>query len=423
LLEARYWWYLLVEFGGQPIPIELRHNTFFAYLDVPADVRAKLNRRVFRETLQTDSRSVAARRAAPKIARWKTEIARARAEPNHNDAKFWRDALRRAKDEKHRASILEQIEMVAWDTGAINVENIGDMPSSDPEAQRFYAEATGARLPTIEHLDEWLGSLQVKDKTAKMRRSTIERLSAKFPMLQDISRKEVRRWVTELGAELKPATVQRMTSDCRTYWAYLATIEAVPEDSAPFDRLGLKVKSSSWLPYTAKDAVRLLAEAKGDLQLADAIRLAMYTGARREELCSLKIEHVKEDRFEIVDAKTEAGIRTVPIHQKLSKTIKRLLRDSKDGYVLSGLTPNANGDRGDAIGKRFTRLKRSLSFDDRHTFHSWRGTVITLLERAGVPEGTVQDIVGHERSTLAGSTYSGKSTFEMRRSALAKLAY
>ena len=132
---------------------------------------------------------------------------------------------------------------------------------------------------------------------------------------------------------------------------------------------------------------------------------------------------MKEDRFEIVDAKTKAGVRTVPIHRQISKTIERLVKDSADGYVLSGLKPNANGDRGDAIGKRFSRLKRSLEFSDRHTFHSWRGTVITMLERAGVPEGTVQDIVGHERSTLTGSTYSGKSTFKMRRDAFGKLAY
>ena len=45
------------------------------------------------------------------------------------------------------------------------------------------------------------------------------------------------------------------------------------------------------------------------------------------------------------------------------------------------------------------------------------------IARLGVPEGTVQDIVGHERSTLTGSTYSGKSTFEMRRDALAKLVH
>ena len=407
------------------MPIELRHRTYFAYLDVPKDVRTKLRRRVFRETLQTDSRSVAARRAAPKIANWKAAIARAREEPNHNDARYWRDALRRAKDDQQRAAIMEEIEMVAWDIGAINVDQIGQAPSSDPEAQRFYAEAIGARLPTTEHLDEWIGSLQVKDKTAKMRRATIGRLAQKFPMLKDISRKEVRRWVTELTAELKPATVQRMMTDCRSYWTYLATIEAVPEDSAPFDRLGLKVKPSSWLPFEPGDVVKLLngAVAREDSELADLIRLAMYSGARREELCGLKVEHVKGDHFEIVDAKTAAGVRTVPIHSELQQVMARLLDESNDGYVLTKLAVNKYGNRGDALGKRFTRLKRALGFGGRHVFHSIRGTMITMLERAGVPEGTVQDIVGHERSTLTGSTYSGKSTLEMKRAALAKLAY
>ncbi len=82
----------MVESRSQPVPIELRHRTYFAYLDVPIDVRKRMGRRVFRQTLQTDSRSVAERRAAPLIAQWKAEIERAREEPNHNDARFWRDA-------------------------------------------------------------------------------------------------------------------------------------------------------------------------------------------------------------------------------------------------------------------------------------------------------------------------------------------
>ena len=424
------------------MPIELRHNTYFAYLDVPKDVRSKLRRRVFRETLRTDSRSVAKRRAAPKIANWKSQIEKARGNPNHNDVEFWRislkrakanpddpaywrEALRSAKDDDQRAAIMEQIDMVAWDIGATNVENIGDPPSSDPEASRFYFEAAGAHLPTTEHLDEWIASLQVKAKTAGMRRATVMRLGEKFPMLEDISRREIRRWVTELITEVKPATVQRMMTDCRTYWAYLATIEAVPEDSAPFDRLGLKVSRASWQPFEPDDVVRLLGKAvgQGDDQLADLIRLAMYTGARREELCALPVANVKDDRFAVAAAKTPAGVREVPIHHELAQTMARLVEESTDGYVLAGLKPNRNGDRGDVMGKRFTRLKRDLGFDDRHVFHSIRGTVITMLEHAGVPEGTVQDIVGHERSTLTGSTYSGKSTFEMRRDALDKLGY
>ncbi len=45
------------------------------------------------------------------------------------------------------------------------------------------------------------------------------------------------------------------------------------------------------------------------------------------------------------------------------------------------------------------------------------------LGNAGGPEHVAAEIVGHERSTLAGSTYSGKSTLEMRREALDKLIY
>ena len=41
-----------------------------------------------------------------------------------------------------------------------------------------------------------------------------------------------------------------------------------------------------------------------------------------------------------------------------------------------------------------------------------------LLHRNHIPGKT-----GHERSTLTGSPYSGKSTSEMRRDALDKLAY
>jgi integrase len=407
------------------MPIELRYRTYFAYLDVPADVRPKLARRVFRQTLQTDSRALAKQRAEVWVRRWRGEIAAARGQGGPDDTRYWRDALRRAGTEEQRSLILEHITGAAELIGALNVEHVGQAPSSDPEAQRFYAEATGQRVPTIEHLDEWISSLQVKDKTADMRRAAIKRLGARLRMVHEVTRPEVRRWVTELSATLKPPTVQRIVSDCRGYWRYLATIEVVPEDAMPFDKLGLKAKRVSWQQFEPAEVVKLLAGAveRDDKELTDLIRLGMFSGARREELCALKVANVTGDRFTITEAKTSAGVRTVPIHPELQETMTRLAKASTDGYVLSGLVANKNGDRGDALGKRFTRLKQALRFDGLHVFHSLRGSVVTMLERAGVPEGTVQDLVGHERSTLSGNTYSGKSTFEMRRDALAKLHY
>jgi integrase len=112
----------------------------------------------------------------------------------------------------------------------------------------------------------------------------------------------------------------------------------------------------------------------------------MYSGARRVELCSLKVEHVHGEYFEIVEAKTAAGVRQVPIHDALAPTMKRLVEASKDGFVPSGLRSDKHGNRSDGIGRRFGKLKTELGFGDRHVFHSIRGTVITMLERAEVQD-------------------------------------
>lgn len=408
--------------------LEQRELGWYAVLNVPADVQRILRKRRFRITLKTRDRKVAERRAAPLVAGWKHQIAVAREEgAAQDDPAFWRDALRRAQSSEERAALLEQVEAIADAIGAATVEHIGQRPSSSPEAQRFHADATGVQ--TTEHLDEWIKSLQVKPKTAAMRRATIERLAAKFATVHEVTRPEARRWLTELlTAEpkpLKPATAKRMMTDCRQYWLYLATINVVREDAEPFNKLGMKVgKQASYLPFEPADAVKLLRAAEArDQKLGDLVRMAMYTGARREELCALRVEHVHGDRFDIADAKTRAGVRTVPIHRELKATISRLARDSEDGFVLSGLEADRHGARGDKIGKQFGDLKRELGFGERHAFHSFRATVNTMMERAGVPLELRQDLIGHERSTITGSVYSGKSTFEMRRAALVKLRY
>ena len=150
----------------------------------------------------------------PVVVAWKGEIATARNEPVDDDATYWRRALRNAKTEEQRQSILEQIDMAAWDIGAINVDQIGQPPSSDPEAGRFYASAIGALVPISEHLDEWLTTSRVTAKTQDMQRSDVQRFAARFAMVQDVTRSEVRRWITGLMNDdgLTPKTVQRILS-------------------------------------------------------------------------------------------------------------------------------------------------------------------------------------------------------------------
>ncbi len=101
----------------------------------------------------------------------------------------------------------------------------------------------------------------------------------------------------------------------------------------------------------------------------------------------------------------------------------RLIASSRDGYVMSGLPKDKYGDRSNAIGKRFGKLRSAVGFGPQFVFHSIRKTVMTILENAGVHENVVADIVGHEKPRITYGLYSGGTTLEVKRAALAKLAY
>ena len=158
-------------------------------------------------------------------------------------------------------------------------------------------------------------------------------------------------------------------------------------------------------------------------QPADLIMLGAYTGARIEELCSLKVKDVAEASFKIVDAKTDAGIREVPTHSRIRGLVQRLKGSSKDDYLLSGLTFNKYGGRSNAIGKRLGRLKTSLGFGEQHVFHSLRKTLVILMENAGVPEGVAADTVGHEKPTMTYGLYPGGASLAVKAKAIEKAKY
>lgn len=414
-----------------PSYLQKRFRRWYAVLEIPKGLRSHLEGKPrFVKSLETDSRSIALRRAAPIVARWKQEIEQARGQPNTDDATFWRDALRGAKTEKERETILEQIDMAAWEIGAVNVDEIGQDASRDPAAREFFGKATGAVVPLTEYLDEWLATFSGTPKTKDMHKAAITRFAKDFPMVSDVKRPEVRRWVTSMmnGEGKSPKTMARVLSGIRTYWRYLQTIKIAGEDDEPFSKLGIahEVKrtapQSLRRPFDPADVVALMAAAAKDKELVDLIDVARWTGARIEEICALKIEHVKGEYFTVQDAKTAAGWRDVPIHTKLAPTIERLIGDRKDGWLFNDLTKNKYGDRSNAIGKRFGKLKAN-SFGPQFVFHSFRKTFVTLLENAGVPESVVASLVGHDVPTLTFGLYSGGVSLAVKREALEKLVY
>jgi integrase len=236
------------------------------------------------------------------------------------------------------------------------------------------------------------------------------------------------KWIAGLGKEASAKTIGRILSFLRGYWKYLRAQGVLKAD--PFAGLSppsTARRRTSWVPFTPPQVIdlRKRAAANGDHELVDLITLSMWSGTRIEELCSLEIPNVdlKGNAFKVVDAKTEAGLREVPIHPKVLPTFQRLIGKRKAGYILADLSSNKFGDRSNAIGKRFGRLKAAAGYGDGHVFHSIRKTVVTLLENAGVSENVAADIVGHEKPRITYGLYSAGASLEVKRAALAKLRY
>lgn len=409
--------------------IERRGNTWYATLHVPQDVRANIGKSKFFESLKTTDKRIAEARARPVIAKWKAQIAAARgnADPFLEEALKWR---REYEEHDHPDIIRDFIEEEARKVERAKGEGAG---------RTFYAVAIGTETPLDSFFVEWAAHLTQAPKTIDQMKKDVRRMIDKFVSVEAVTKPAVIEWVKELMKDTPTrqgysySSLDRMFKFCRNFWRYLQEIEKADPEKQPFvlpsfakKANGSKAKSvDGWEPFEPSEVVTLLdaATEKEDHELADLIRLGMYSGARIEELCALKVSDCTEEVLKITDSKTEAGIRRVPVHSALVEIVKRLKEDSKDGYLMSGLTFNKYGDRSNAIGKRFGRLKKSLGFPEKKVFHSIRKTVVTMLENAGVSENLTADIVGHEKPRITYGLYSGGATLPVMKEALERIRY
>jgi integrase len=294
---------------------------------------------------------------------------------------------------------------------------------NDPD---LFSEATGRVTKTTEYLDEYLAAQDNTPKTKNMKRSDILRFSKAFPFFERVTNKKAKDWVRSLG--VAPPTQKRVIGFISDYWRWCIehkdlTAEYCLKDVTETLRTGKKTTGPSRIHYSDEDYQRLLDSSQSDPLLNDLIRLGAHTGCRIEELCSLKLANVTAESLNIVDAKTEAGIREIPIHKDIRQLVARLRDTSTDEYLISGLTFNMYDDRSNAIGKRFGRLKRKLGFGRQHVFHSFRNTLARKLEEEGVPENIAARTVGHKLKTMTYGLYSGGVSLKVKQEAIDKVSY
>lgn len=444
--------------------LRLRHNTWYCEMLIPKDVKHFFgNKTKFHKTTgyKTDQIKLAEIVAKKMVFEWKSQIKQARSnsnDPIFNSALSLRRILKEfehfdktnlPKDfpkELHIEEFKDQI------LDAVNEEIEEIKNKSGIEVAEEVSNVTfGKRRYLKSLIDDWEQnelSRRLKPKTVDGRKSNIELICQSFPTIDRLFKEDsVKTWLLTLHSSGK-YTASRIGKICdagESFYNYLVDIGEIRNlninkpISSPFVipknlRIGKNSKSKQryykqeWIPLTIDEVICCYQEAlkKGnDQQLVDLIQIGAYTGMRIEEICSLKIDDIdmKKGSLQVSDSKTHAGEREVPIHSKLIPRIKELVKNSEDGYLISGLTTNKYDDRSNAVGKRFGRLKSSLGFPPLKVFHSIRKTVGTTFENEEVLENIVADIIGHDKPRVTYGSYSSGATLKVKKQKIELLNY
>jgi integrase len=144
-----------------------------------------------------------------------------------------------------------------------------------------------------------------------------------------------------------------------------------------------------------------------DLQEDERIQIILfliYTGLRVSELYNLKMEdlHLQERFFSMKKSKTEAGVRDVPICEKIVPIIQHW---SEKGTVF--LFSNKQGNQ--LKDRTFRNIIWEPVMDQlnmNHLPHDTRHTTVSLLTKAGVDDRIIKQIIGHKGTGVTQQVYT-----------------
>lgn len=165
--------------------------------------------------------------------------------------------------------------------------------------------------------------------------------------------------------------------------------------------------------------------------------VALFTGARAEEIASLDLEQIYPENgiwiIDILEGKTENAVRKVPLHDQLLALgfVDYVRCLQKAGYkkLFPHLQDGKNGYKKNMCRMfgEYLDLPEVNIVDPLKVFHSFRHTVVTKLTGAGVNEGLKRAMVGHDIDTKQSAhddyTHLDALTIENLKTAINKLKY
>jgi integrase len=146
--------------------------------------------------------------------------------------------------------------------------------------------------------------------------------------------------------------------------------------------------------------------------------IGYYSEMRLAEICLLRKEDIyqtKEGIWAISlnekyrTLKNKTSIREIPIHNDIiSLGFIDYINNCKHDCIFK--TTSKEGRHDDAIGKSFSRFKKSLGFGPNKVFHCFRNTFIDEVYQQGLDKNLYKDFVGHSQDDITHGIYASKAS-------------
>lgn len=161
------------------------------------------------------------------------------------------------------------------------------------------------------------------------------------------------------------------------------------------------------LPFTNEEIETLWKWSEKN-EYVSIILMMIYSGVRQGELRDLKKEdvHLEDRYFYISKSKTPAGIRNVPINEKVFPFFKSWYEKNPEGEYLITTREGQHFNDRNFRDSYFTQVLDQVGIPGEHKPHDTRHTCISLLTVAGVDERIIKKIVGHAGKGVTENVYT-----------------
>ena len=436
--------------------LEKHGNLWRVRVKVSAKAHPILRKRHLVEPLHTDSLALANRKKHAVIHRLKEQIALAEREaerrsqggtdPLVTEALGWRRDIEEeaaTTPEDDNGVPVTVVDAVVFDRADEIAEREG------PErAGMFVRVALNKATPISALVDQWLTdrkAMKPRQKT-DYRRAVLKfegwlSASRQSTAIEDVSRRVVGRYVSEVLGDMHWKTGRKEASATRQYWKWLQIKGFAGEnpwrEQSP-EKATQRAKEDEPRWFTDEELVTLFRGITTPL-LVDTMKIAALSGMRCEEIARLKVRDCQGGLFDVRSAKTSAGVRKVPVHSQLQRLVARRMADKRpEEFLFHELKEPRLGspiEMGQPITKKFGRARIALGVDDRApgarqaktTFHSFRRTFANRAEMAllsgaqGFNPWTLAEVLGHSRESpglglaMTMGRYAGLASEEAKR--------